>query len=132
MDLVGPAGVVAQAIDRQRQIGGAAVANRLAVVERFQRGQIVDFFFDQIGQAVHQLAAIAGVHLAPGAILERFAGGLHGQIDVGGIPFGHLGNHFFGGRVDRFERLAAFGRLPLAADETLRFANLRLASFGFE
>ncbi len=51
-DLVGPAGIVAVAIDRQRQIGGSAVVDRLAVVQRFQRGQFFEILFDQVGQLV--------------------------------------------------------------------------------
>src|SRR5262249_42204635 len=36
VDLVGPAGVVAIAFDGQRQVGGQRIAQRLAVVERFE------------------------------------------------------------------------------------------------
>ena len=87
MDLVGPAGVVAEAVDHQRQVGVAALADRLAVVEGLELGQLVDVLLDQVGQLVHQPAAVAGVHLAPGApVVERLAGGLDGQVDVGGVP----------------------------------------------
>ncbi len=130
MNLVGIAGVVAQHVDHQRQIAGAGLGDRLAVVEHFQRGQFFFVLLDQIGQAIQQPAAVAGVHLRPGARLERLAGGGHGPIDVGRVPLGHLGNHFFGRRVNRFERLAAGGRRPLATDETLRLLNLGLGEPG--
>ena len=76
-------------------------------------------FFDQVGELVHQPAAVAGVHLAPGAGVERLAGGLDGQVDVGRIALGDLGDDFFGGRVDRRERLAALAVAPLAVDQQL-------------
>ncbi len=124
MDLVGPAGVVAQAVDGQRQIGGFRFADRLAVVERFERGQLVGFVFDQVGQFGDQAAAIAGVHFRPGTVLECVAGGFHRQVDVGRIALGHLGDDFFGRWVDGVKRLAAGGRHPLAADEALRLTDL--------
>ena len=40
VDLVGPAGVVAIALDGQRQVGVQRIAQRLAVVERFEGGQL--------------------------------------------------------------------------------------------
>ncbi len=126
VDLVGVAGVVAEHVDHERQIAMAGFANRLAVVERFERGQLVDFFFDQVGQLEHQAAPVAGIHPAPGSMLQGVARRFHRQIDVGRIAFGHLGNDFFGGRVDRLERLAADGGHPMAADEALGLTNLRL------
>ena len=119
MDLVGPAGVVAEAVDDQRQVGMPALADRLAVVEGFELGQLVDVRFDQVGELVHQPAAVAGVHLAPGAGVKRLAGGLDGQVDVGGVALGDLGDDFLGGRVDRRERLAALAVAPLAVDQQL-------------
>ena len=119
VDLVGPAGVVAEAVDHQRQVGVAALADRLAVVERLQLGQLVDVLLDQVGELVHQAAAVAGVHLAPGAGVERLAGGLDRQVDIGGIPLGDLGDDFLGRRVDRLERLAADAVAPLAVDQQL-------------
>ena len=119
MDLVGPAGVVAEAVDHQRQVAVAALADRLAVVERLELGQLVDVLLDQVGELVHQPAAVAGVHLAPGAGVERLARGLDGQVDVGGVPLGDLGDDLLGGRVDRRERLAAGAVAPLAVDQHL-------------
>ena len=67
-----------------------AVADRLAVVERFQSGQLFVVLLDQVGELVEQSAALAGVHLPPGAFLERLAGGLDGHVDVGLVPLGDL------------------------------------------
>ena len=119
VDLVGPAGVVAEAVDHQRQVGVAALADRLAVIERFELGQLVDVRFDQVGELVHQPPAVAGVHLAPGAGVERLSGRLDGQVDVGGVALGDVGDDLFGGRVDRLERLAALAVAPLAVDQQL-------------
>ncbi len=126
MNLVGIAGVVAEHVDRQRQIAAGRFADRLAVVERFQRGQLIEIFFDQVGQLVHQAPPFAGVHLPPGAMIKCLPGRGYGQIDVGGVPLGNLGDDFFGRRVDGLEGLATLGRHPLAADKTLRLVNLRL------
>ena len=131
LNLVGPTGVVAQAVDHQRNVGRARVADRLAVVERFERRQLVGLFLDQVGQLVHQGAAIAGIHLRPRAVVERLAGRIDRRIDVGLVAFGHFADHFFGGRVNRFECLAAGRRHPLAADEALRLPNLGRLTFAF-
>ena len=42
VDLVGPAGIIAEAVDHQRQVAVAALADRLAVVEGLELGQLVD------------------------------------------------------------------------------------------
>ena len=65
VDLVGPAGVVAQAVDHRGQVA-LRLGDRLAVVERLELGQLVDVLLDQVGQLVHEPAAVGGVHLAPG------------------------------------------------------------------
>jgi hypothetical protein len=76
VNLVGPTGVVAQAIDGQRQVACFRFADRLSVVERFQRGQLAGLLLDQVGQFVDQTATVAGIHFRPGTVLEgvsRFA-----------------------------------------------------------
>ncbi len=111
VNLVGVAGVVTNAIDRQRQVDGAAVAQRFAVIECFQSRQFVDLGFHAVGQREHQLAAIAGIHLRPITGLERVPCGFGGGIDVGRVTFGDLRDFFFGGRIDGGERSS---RWPLA------------------
>ena len=127
VDLVGPAGVVAEAVDHQRQVGMAALADRLAVVQGLELGQLVDVRFDQVGELVHQPPAVAGVGLAPGARVKRLPRRLDGAVDVGGVALGDLGDDLLGRRVDRGERLAAVAVDPLAVDQQLgldRASNL--------
>ena len=76
-----------------------ALGDRLAVVKRFELGQLVDVLLDQVGELVHQASAVASIRFAPGARIKSLAGGLDGEVDVGGVPFGDLGDDLFGGRV---------------------------------
>ena len=66
------------------------VGDRLAAVERFERGQLLGVLLDQVGQLEHEPAAVGGVHLPPGAGFQRLAGGLDGPVDVGLVAFGDL------------------------------------------
>ena len=43
-------GVVAVALDGQRQVGGEGIVDRLAVVERFERGELVLVLLDGVGE----------------------------------------------------------------------------------
>ena len=125
LDLVGPAGVVAEALHGQRDVDRPCVGDRLAVVEGLKRREVIDLGLDQVGEPVHEPAALAGIQPRPGAFVEGGPGGLHGRVDVGGIPFGNVGDRFFGGRIDGGEGPAAAGGNPLPADEKLRLANPR-------
>ena len=101
MDLVGPAGVIAQAVDHQRQVGIQALADRLAIVERFELGELMNMRLDKIGEFVHQAPAVAGIHLAPGARVKRLAGRLDRQVDIGGVSLRDLGDDVLGRRIER-------------------------------
>ena len=84
-DLVGPARIVAQ---RVRDAGHVAlrVADRLAAVERLERGQLVGILLDQVGQLEEQPAPIGGVHRAPRPGFQAPSRGLDGLVDVGLVP----------------------------------------------
>jgi hypothetical protein len=60
-------------------------------------------------------------------MLECLASCFHRQINVSHVAFCYAGDHFFGGRVNRFESFAAGRRYPLAADKALRLSDLRPA-----
>jgi hypothetical protein len=45
-------------------------------------------------------------HSWPGAMVEGLPGGLHGEVDVGLVSFGDLGDDLAGARVTGFECLA--------------------------
>ncbi len=83
LDLVGPAGVVAERVDDALHVA-ARVADGLAAVERLERGQLLGVLLDEVGELEHQPAALGGVHRRPGAGLQGRAGGLDGLVDVGG------------------------------------------------
>ncbi len=122
-DFVGPAGVVTVTVDDQRKVGGAAVANGLAVVEGFEHRQLVEILFDQVGELVEKAAALAGVHLAPGAGVEGLTGGADGEIDIGFIALGDVGDDLTGGGVDGFEGFPADGADPFAVDQHFGLAD---------
>ena len=48
LDLVGPAGVVAEALHGQRDVDGPRVGDRLAVVEGLERREVIDLGLDQV------------------------------------------------------------------------------------
>ena len=124
LDLVGPAGVVAEALHGQRDVDRPRVGDRLAVVEGFERREVVDLGLDEVGEPMHEPAALTGVHPWPRALVEGGPGGLHGRVDVGGIPFGDVSDRLFGGRIDGGEGPATAGGNPQPGDEQLRLANL--------
>ena len=68
-------------------IGVAAVIKRFSVIKRLQSRQVINLGFHAIGKCVHQLAAIAGVHVRPVAGLEsmasRFGSRLHDRDETG-------------------------------------------------
>ena len=57
-NLRGPSGVIAHVFDRDRNIGSAGDAERLAIVEGFQLGEFFEVLFDQISELPDQVAAL--------------------------------------------------------------------------
>ena len=121
---IGPAGIVPQAVDRQRQVGRAAVADRLAVVQGFQGGKFFQILLHQIGQLEQHAAAVPRIHPGPGTGFKRLAGRFGRQVDIGGITLGDLRDDLFRRGIHRGERLAAEGLAPFAVDEKFRLPNL--------
>jgi hypothetical protein len=91
----------------------------LAVVERLQLGELVGVRQDQVADPPDEPASLRWGQLAPGAIVERRAGGADRPVDVLGVALGHLGEHLPGGRVRGLERLARCRGYRLPADEQL-------------
>ena len=124
LDLVGPAGVVAERVDRADHVA-ARVADRLAAVDRLELREFLGVLLDQVGELEHQLTAVGGVHLGPRPLLEGGAGGLDGAVHVGRRRRRHLGQHVAGRGVERLERAAA-GRIDeLVVDEQPGLADGR-------
>src|SRR6185369_8795002 len=63
--------------------------------------------------------------------VKRPAGGFRGEIDVGRVPFGDVGNFFLGRRVEGRKRLAALGVAEFSIDQQLRLTHFGRAEFRF-
>src|SRR4028119_1003575 len=98
MDLVGPAGVIAERLDGARDVDVARFEDRLAVVERLEQGELVDVGFDGIGPPREGAATPAGGAAGPAAV-EGARGGLHRPVDVRGARRGDLAEGLFRRRV---------------------------------
>jgi len=95
--LIGPAGVIAIAGDGERQVSGAGDMIGLAVVEGLELGEFVGIFLDEIGELVHEIAALrCGELLTPRACFECGARGAYGFVNVGSVGFRYLGDDFAG------------------------------------
>ena len=131
MELICPAGVIAQTVDHQRDVAIEALADRLAIVERFESGQLLNIAFDEVGQLVDEATAIAGIHLAPGFAFKGFAGGSHSHVDIVTITFSHVSDHILGGWVVGSKSATAESVHPLAADQVFGLCcfNRRFCAF---
>jgi ParB family chromosome partitioning protein len=116
LQLVGPARVVEEVGSDQGQVDVAGLADRLAVVDRLEDGQLAGPLLHQPGDAEQVLGPLAAGHRAP-HLLVRGAGGGDGPVDVGGAGGHDLGEDLLGGRVHGLERRAVDRVHELAADE---------------
>src|SRR5439155_11968464 len=124
--LVGPTGGIAIAGDGERKIGGARDVIGLAVVESFELRQCIGVLFDQLGEFVHQVAALrSGELFAPGAVVESGAGGGDGFVHISGIGFSDVGDGFAGGGIDGRKGFAGRGVGPFVVDEQLGGAGFK-------
>ena len=90
VELVGPAGVVEEVRGREGDVDVARLADRLAVVERLEHGELAAALLDRPGDAEQVLAALAPGHRRPD-VGVRAAGGAHRVVHVGRSGLGHLG-----------------------------------------
>jgi len=102
LELVGPAGVVEEVRGDQRQVDVAGLADRLAVVDRLQYGQLTGALLDDPGDPVEVLGTVAAGHRAPDALVRAACGG-HRRVHVCRPSRGHLGQCLLGGRVHRLK-----------------------------
>lgn len=132
LDLVGPASVVAEAVDDEVEVSGRSVCFavsgvRFAVVQRLELAKVRAVSFNEISKLVQQVAAAGCVHGPPGrAEGKGGAGSVDSEVDVSFIGLLHLADDLFGGRVDGGEGLAADRVDELAVDEQagLEFGNV--------
>src|SRR5262249_12922923 len=80
---------------RDAQAGGRA--DRLAVVQRLEHGELARPLLDYPGDAEQVLGPLPARHGRPGVLVGLARGG-HGPVHVGGAGLGHLGQDLLGGR----------------------------------
>lgn len=78
--LVRPAGKVPEPLGREPQLKGAEAAPGRAERHARQGGQLLGVGVDEVGEAEHAVAALAGGGAAPGG--EGPSGGVDGGIDI--------------------------------------------------
>jgi len=99
-----PAGMVVEMAGDERNVDVAALADRLAVVQRFQHGEQPAVALHQAGERVEIAGAAMTGERRPCRL--RPGGGLHRGIDVGGIGLRDARQHLAGGGSDRLEACA--------------------------
>lgn len=129
LDLVGPAGVVSQAADDVRDVGGGH-CDGLAVVERLDGGKGVYFPLAQVGELVEELATALRGGVLPLAMLEGLAGGSNGNVDIllGGLV--DRADNLLCGWVDDLEGLAVGALDEFVVDEAVGYVRGLFSGFG--
>ncbi|MCY1350570.1 hypothetical protein D9M69_368060 [compost metagenome] len=117
MQLVDRAGVELEVARHGAGIG-AGLAQRLAGIARFQRGQLVFVADQRHGNAVEQAHALGRGHLAPGAV-GGLARGMDRDVDIGGVAAGDLGEGLAVGRVEYLDAQAVVRRDQAVGDKVL-------------
>ena len=116
LELVRPARVVEEVRGGRRDVDVARLADRLAVVEGLQDGELAAALCEQARDPVQILGALGARHPAPHLVVGAARGG-DGAVDVGLARLGDVREDLFRGGVDRLEGLA-LGRVgELAVDE---------------
>ena len=90
------AGEVAEVVDRQRQVGGQGLADRLAVVPGLADGERLEVRLDAVRDLVQDVGALGGGGLAPGR--GGRVRGVESELDVLGRGPGHLAERLAGDR----------------------------------
>ena len=90
LELVGPARVVEEVRGRERDVDVARLADRLAVVERLEHGELAGALLDRARDAEEVLRALAPGQVAPDGLVG-LARGRDGGVDVGRPGLGDLG-----------------------------------------
>ena len=91
------------------------LADRLAVVDGFDRGEHLEVLLHAVGDLVQDLGALGGCGIAPGVL--RLMRGIERKLDVGCLRAGDLADGLAGNRADIVEIIAFDRRHPFAADE---------------
>src|SRR5437764_703419 len=113
-ELVGPAGVVAERLDRHGDVD-LRLEQRLAVVPGLDLGDLLGALLQQVGHAIQQQPAPAGRQLAPLFRLEAGAGRPHRGVHLRLARLGDFRERLLGGGVG--ETVARRRRPPLIPDQ---------------
>ena len=103
----------ARDVDRER------VADRLADIERFEQGELVEVLADELGEPQQDLLARGRRLVAPAPVIEGPAGGGDSAVDVLGAPLGDPRDRRAVTAGDVVERPPGRRRLEPAVDEQL-------------
>ncbi len=102
-----------------RDRGGDVALGRaegLAVVERLELGELGAVCLQQVGERVHQPAALRRRELSHRPV-ERLAGRADGAVDVGGAGVGEGDDRLARGGIDGLERAPVGGLHGLTTDQ---------------
>ena len=124
LQLVRPAGHVVEQFCGQRHVHRAGHADRLAVVQGFQLGELLQVLEHQVTEPPDQPAPLGGRHPRPRAAFERPPGGPDRDVDVHLVALRAFGQQFTGGRVMGLEGLLglAFTHSPSMSRSSWRGA----------
>ena len=115
---------IAEMVDRQRNIGGGGLADRLAVVPGFGQRQQIEVCFHHIGDFQQGIGALSGRFASPGHFCGM--GGVQRQGNVVGVRAGDRAHHGAGDRGD-IVKVAAVdrGREPASDVVVIAFLERR-------
>ena len=111
------AGEITEVVDRQWQVGGACLADRLAIVPGLGNCQPFEIGLHAVSDAIEDEGALGGAGAPPSVLrgVRRIKRGL----DVLRIGARDLADRLTGHRRGVFEIFARLWRNPLAADEVI-------------
>ena len=112
-----PSSHVAEHVDRAADVVAARIGDRLAVVERFDLGELVSVLFKKVAEVPYEPRTLGGRDARPRAGFERLARRLHRKVDVGFVAGRDVGDDFLRRRILDLEGLAALGLDPFAVDQ---------------
>jgi hypothetical protein len=105
---------IAEMVGSERNVGGARLADRLAVVDGLDRGQQLQILVDPVGDLIEDCGALGGRRGGP-FVLGRVRG-IERKLDIGGLRAGDLADWASGDWADIVEIPALRGGHPLATD----------------